>query len=121
MKRLLLLTAILLTGCATAGFGNLDDIIASTPILFSKTVSLNADEMFYCVETRLRPRHGQQFSRSVSPDKSKGMLTIRAGWVDAIWILDDGVINVRATNNQFGGWKQEVKQVAQECSNSPQP
>jgi hypothetical protein len=66
IKRLLLLTAILLTGCASAGFGNLGDIIASTPILVSKNVATNADEIFYCVESKLS-NTGQQFQGSISP------------------------------------------------------
>ena len=115
MKRLLLITVILLAGCASAGFGNLDDIIAGTPILVSKNVATNADEIFYCVESKLS-NTGQKFQRSISPDKTEGRLTTRASWIDSIWILKDGILDVRATDNQWGNWKKRVEKIANECT-----
>jgi hypothetical protein len=115
MKRLLLLTALFLGGCASAGFGNLDDIIANTPILVTKNVTTNADEIFYCVENKMLGT-AQKFQRSISPDKTEGRLTTRVSWIDSIWILKDGILNVRATDNQWGNWKKRVEKIANECA-----
>ena len=47
----------------------------------------------------------QKFQRSISPDKTEGRLTTRVTWIDSIWILKDGVLDVRATDNKWGNWK----------------
>jgi hypothetical protein len=115
LKLLLLLTAIFLGGCASAGFGNLDDIISKTPILVTKNVTTNADEIFYCVENKMLGT-AQKFQKSTSPDKSEGMMTTRVTWIDSIWILKDSKLDVRATSNQWGGWKKLVEKIANECA-----
>ena len=67
--------------------------------LVTKNVSTNANEILYGVENKTLAT-AQKFQRSISPEKTEERLTTRLTWIDSGWILKDGILDVRTTDNQ---------------------